>query len=164
MHKLQIDLAIQTSSHKGIDIPQRSVHRNVLRCKRKMIPPPPTSPAVYALSILYPDNGVCPSVCHGSDVTSHLHGPYQCVHCERYSDVATLWACSAATLYTLGNMSCIVTTSMHLYLAQSLLWKLHKQLHVFPADCGLTTTWSLTSPNSPSSWSMAVWYPLSLAG
>ncbi len=46
-----------------------------------------------ALSILYPDNGVrlcvCASVRHGSDVTSHLR-PYQCVYCERYSDVATL--------------------------------------------------------------------------
>ncbi len=42
------------------------------------------------LSILYPDNA-CLSAClcvrHGSDVTSHL-GPYQCVYCERYSDVA----------------------------------------------------------------------------
>ncbi len=32
---------------------------------------------------------VCLSVHHGSDVSSHL-GPYQCVYCEHYSDVATL--------------------------------------------------------------------------
>ncbi len=44
---------------------------------------------VSPTSIVYPDNGVCAYVRHGGDVTSHL-GPYQCVYCERYSDVATL--------------------------------------------------------------------------
>ncbi len=61
-------------------------------------------------------------VCHGSDVTSHL-GPYQCMYCERYSDVATLLRyCFFYNIYADAKVTQIALNSANLVCNQNLLY------------------------------------------